>query len=97
MRISGGIAEINIGRIPGASAEKLFVWPAYNSEGKVNSVYRVHARSGAPDIYYRKAGDELRQNIIDSVNKASEFEYQSSGKVHAKISFQPGSLFEALV
>jgi len=97
VRISSGIAEINIGRIPGASREKIFVWPVYNSEGKVNNVYRVSAKSGAPDIYYKKADDALKQSIIDSVNRPSEFEYQQSGKVSAKISFQPGSLFEALV
>jgi len=97
VRISGGISEINIGRIPGVSTEKIFVWPVYNSDGKVNGVHRVSSRSGAPDIYYRKADDVLKQRIIDSVNKPSEFEYRKSGGVNAKISFQPGSLFEALV
>ena len=96
MRISSGISEINIGRISGASEEKIFVWPVYNSESKVNSVYRVTARSGAPDIYYRKAGDVLKQRILDSVNKPSEFEYQKTGTANVKMSFQPGSLFEAL-
>jgi len=97
VRISGGISEINIGRVTGFPGEKIFVWPVYNSDGRVNSVYRVTARSGAPDIYYRKADDILKRRIIDSVNKPYEFEYQKSGSVNAKISFQPGSLFEALV
>ena len=97
MRISSGISEINIGRIPGISTEKIFVWPAYNSDGKVNGVHRVSSRSGAPDIYYSKADDVLKQRIIDSASKPSEFEYQKYGGVNAKLSFRPGSLFEALV
>ena len=97
MRISSGISEINIGKIPGVSIEKIFVWPVYNSQGTVNSVYRVSSRSGAPDIYYRKADDTLKQRILDSVKKPHEFEYQKSGGISAKVSFQPGSLFEALV
>jgi len=97
MRISNGISEINIGRIPGVSDEKIFVWPVYNSESRVNSVYRVSSGYRASDIYYRKADDASKQRILDSVNKPFEFEYQKSGAVNAKISFQPGSLFDALV
>ena len=97
MRISDGISEINIGKVLKGPMDKIYVWPVYNSKGKVDSVSRVSARSGSPDVYYKKADDATRQRILDSVNKPSEFEYQKSGRVSAKMSFRPGSLFEALV
>jgi hypothetical protein len=98
MRISSGMAEINLTRIQGSSAirEKIFVWPSYNSEGRVNSVYRVSSRSGSNDIYYSKADDELKQQVLDSLKRPSAI-YRNNGSIDMRPKFQPGILFDALI
>lgn len=96
MRLSSGVAEINLGRAQGAgSATKAFIWPAYN-DNKVSSVRRVSSHAGG-EIYYTKATDEFKEQLLDAVKRVPQSKYYSGGKADLLIAgYEPGILFNAL-
>ena len=97
MRISNGVVEINLNQLqgPNSVANKAYVWPLYN-ENKVNNIHHVTGRSGS-ELYYTKATDEFKEQVLDSIKNASYSNYRNNGKVDIVTpGYQPGVLFDAL-
>ncbi|MBN2158058.1 MAG: hypothetical protein JW807_01590 [Spirochaetes bacterium] len=97
MRISAGIAEINVNNpaAPERASERFYVWPAYNA-GRVQQV-RGLTRRPEPEILYIKPSPEERDSILGMSKERSHHEYLPTGRIGRTAPYiRPGSLFEAL-
>ena len=98
MKISSGISELSISRMNNSSIEreKIYLWPKYSS-GKVDSIRKISRHDGR-DIYYTKASESERQNVLESLKKPHFSEYSSNaGLRKGPETIRPGMLFDALV
>jgi hypothetical protein len=98
MRISSGIAEVNLGahysnRI---TSEKAYIWPVYDA-GKVNHVQGVTRRTES-NVVYAKPLPEEHIRLLTEFDAPPSAEYDSRGKVgsHRSLACRPGTFFEAL-
>lgn len=94
MKISGGMAEINLPR--GSETKKVYLWPGYPRE-KVQPAPIIHRRTEG-QIPYFKASPAERERIISQYRESSYQEYSPAGNREKTVSpVAPGSLFEAVV
>ncbi len=96
MRISSGIAEINLQSYRNSRVEssKTYVWPVYNA-GKVEQIRGITRRTES-NIVYSKPTVEDADKLYQMATSGSMNEYTSTGTQAIKLGIEPGTLFDAI-
>jgi len=96
MRISSGISEIYFHNPANdIKSERVFVWPVYNA-GRIENIHGI-TRQTQSNVIYAKPSNEDKEKILTHYSARPEETYTQKGNRQPLQTFQPGTLFDALV
>lgn len=95
MRISSGLAEINLSSVN--KQKKVYLWPEYKN-AKISRIKKV-SRKTEGNAIYTKPVEEEKDKIFKQASMPRDQIYQNNGSQKPALytGIKPGSFFDAIV